>query len=146
MEIIKRKYAIILLIAIVTVIGLSTVYASTENDTSNKTTLSFKSTPPISVSEMVNAIRFSLSSKTYDYDTLSWLKEFNTDYVVYYIVMNSTDANKISANATTSISVSNTISYNILENNSLGHGLNNILHVEDVELISSDLKNFDFSG
>ena len=142
----KKKFTIILAIAIVAVIGLSAAYAIAENNT----TLSIKSEPPVHIGEIVNTIEVQPFFKNYNSTTLTWLKEFSSDYIVfptpdYYIVMNSTDAVKISKNATTGISISSNITCSVLENRSLGSGLNNVLYVEDVEVISNDVNNFVFS-
>lgn len=50
----KKKFTLMLLIVIVTVIGLSTVYAV---DEVNKTTLSIQAEQPVTVGEMVNIIK-----------------------------------------------------------------------------------------
>ncbi len=142
----NKKFTLILAIAIVAVIGLSAAYAITENNT----TVSIKSEPPTHVGEMANSIEVQPFFKNYNSTTLNWLKEFSSDYVVfttteYYIVMNSTDATKISENATTGISIKNNITCNVLENKTLGKGLNNILYVENVEVISEDVEKIVFN-
>lgn len=145
----KRKITIILLIAIVAIIGVSTIYAATQNETTNKTTLSIKADKPVSVSEMVNSIQVQPYYKNYNHTTLNWLKGFGSDYVVYktneyHILMNSTDSNKIVKFITTGVSVNSTIKCDVLENKSLGNNINNILYVENVEVISQDLNNMAF--
>ena len=142
----NKKFTLILAIAIVAVIGLSAAYAITENNT----TLSIKSEPPVHIGEMTNTIEVQPFFKNYNSTTLNWLKEFSSDYVVfpttdYYIIMNSTDATKISENATTGISIKNNITCNVLENKTLGKGLNNILYVENVEVISEDVEKIVFN-
>lgn len=59
--------------------------------------------------------------------------------------MNSTDANKLSKNANTGVSTTCNISCNDLENKSLGKNLDNIIHVDNVELSSKGLSNFKFN-
>ena len=142
----NKKFTLILAIAIVAVIGLSAAYAITENNT----TLSIKSEPPVHIGEMTNTIEVQPFFKNYNSTTLNWLKEFSSDYVVfpttdYYIIMNSTDATKIIENATTGISIKNNITCNVLENKTLGKGLNNILYVENVEVISEDVEKIVFN-
>lgn len=145
----RKKFTLMILIVIVAFVGLSTIYAVSDVEQSNQTTLTIQAENPVAVGEMVNTIKTTPFFKNYNSDTANWLKEFNSDYVVfsskdYYVVMNSTDSNKLPKTITTGVSVKCNISCNVLENRSLGNGLNNILVVEDVEVISGDLDNFKF--
>ena len=148
--IMKKKFTLILVIAIATVIGLSAAYAITENNTTNSTTLSIETKSPMKVSEMVSIIPIEPFFKTYNHTTLNWLKEFDSNYVIYttdeyYLLMNASDAIKINEDVTTGVSVSNNITCNVLENRTFGSGLSNILHIENVEVISTDIDPIFFS-
>ena len=99
---------------------------------------------------MVNSVRTAPFFKSYDHSTLNWLKDLDSDYVVfstnqYYIIMNSTDAAKLPKTTTTGVSVKSNVTCNILENKSLGGGLKNIIHVDNVEVISGEMDNFVFN-
>ncbi|MDO5831432.1 MAG: hypothetical protein Q4Q14_01215 [Methanobrevibacter sp.] len=145
-----KKITIMLVIAIVAVIGLSAAYAITESNTTNNTTLSVETKSPMTVSEMVSIIPIEPYFKSYNHTTFNWLKEFDSNYVIYttdeyYLVMNASDAIKINEDVTTGISVTNNITCNVVENRTFGSGLNNILHIENVEVVSSDINPIFFS-
>ena len=145
----KKKLTLILVIAIVAVIGLSATYA-TESNSSSNTTLSVETKSPMTVSEMVSIIPIEPFFKSYNHTTFNWLKEFDSDYVIYttddyYLVLNASDAIKINEDVTTGVSVTNNITCNVVENRTFGHGLNNILYIENVEVISSDLDHIVFN-
>ena len=147
--IMKKKLTLILIIAIVAVIGLSATYA-TESNSSSNTTLSVETKSPMKVSEMVSLIPIEPFFKSYNHTTFNWLKEFDSDYVIYttdeyYLVMNESDAIKINEDVTTGVSVTNNISCNVVENRTFGSGLNNILYIDNVEVISSDMNPIMFS-
>ena len=55
------------------------------------------------------------------------------------------DAIKINEDVTIGVSVSNNITCNVLENRTFGSGLSNILHIENVEVISTDIDPIFFS-
>ena len=145
----KKKLTLILVIAIVAVIGLSATYA-TESNSSSNTTLSVETKSPMTVSEMVSIIPIEPFFKSYNHTTFNWLKEFDSDYVIYttdeyYLVMNESDAIKINEDVTLGVSVTNNISCNVVENRTFGSGLNNILYIDNVEVISSDMNPIMFS-
>ena len=145
----KKKFTLILIIAIVAVIGLSATYA-TESNSSSNTTLSVETKSPMTVSEMVSIIPIEPYFKSYNHTTFNWLKEFDSNYVIYttdeyYLIMNASDAIKINEDVTTGVSVTNNITCNVVENRTFGHGLNNILYIENVEVISSDLDHIVFN-
>ena len=147
----KQKFTLMLLIVIVAFVGLSTVYAVSESEQSNQTVLSIQAENPVPVGEMVNMIKTTPFFKNYDSNAVSWLNGFDSDYVVfstkdYYVVMNSTDSNKLPKTITTGVSINANVSCTVLENRSLGNGLNNMLHVKDVEIVSGNLDNFKFSN
>lgn len=147
----KRKFLILLLVAAAVMILLSASYAANENEQTNKTTLSMKANPPMKIGELVNQVKTHPGFKTYDSDALKWLEGLDSKDVVYsteegYIVMNSTDAAKIPDTVTTGVSVNCNITCKVLENRSLGNKLDDVLVVEDVEVASGELKNFDFGG
>ena len=145
----KKKYTLILLISIVAIIGLSATYAVTQNETTNKTMLTVGTDHPIKVSDLTNSIQTQPYYKNYNHTTLDWLKQFNSDYVVfktkeYAILMNSTDAAKLPSETTTGVSVTRNITCDIIENRSLGYDLINIIHVKNVEITSNDLNPMQF--
>lgn len=147
----KRKFTLLLLIAVFALMAASTTYAANENDTSNQTLISIDANPPMKIGEMINLVKTQPAFKTYDYKALQWLQGLDSSDVVYntdegYIVMNSTDAAKIPDTVTTGVSVSTNITCKVIENRSLGPHLDNVLVVEDVEMVSGDLKNFKFGG
>ena len=145
----KKKLTLILIIAIVAVIGLSATYA-TESNSSSNTTLSVETKSPMKVSEMVSIIPIEPFFKSYNHITFNWLKEFDSNYVIYttdeyYLVMNESDAIKINEDVTLGVSVTNNITCNVVENRTFGSGLNNILYIDNVEVISSDMNPIMFS-
>ncbi len=149
--IMKRKLIFVLLIAIVAFVGLSAISAVAENETVNEVNLTIVAQNPMTVSEMESAIKFNPEYKNYNYDVLSWLGEFDSNYVVvatgdYYVLMNASDANKLPGNINTGVSATSNVTCNVLENKSFGLGLNNIIYVEDVEVVSEGLENFVFGG
>jgi hypothetical protein len=147
----KRKFVLILLIAMSTLIVLSAAHAADENESTNKTMISMEANHPMEIGKMVSLVKTQPKFKNYDSNTLKWLDELNSKDVVYsseegYIVMNSTEAAKIPDTVTTGVSFNCNITCNILENKSLGPHLDDVLVVEDVEVVSNDLNNFDFGG
>lgn len=145
----KRKYILMLLIAIVAIIGLSATYAVSQNETSDITMLTVEANHPMKVNELISSMQSQPSFKNYNHTTLAWLKQFNSDYVVFKtkdkaIIMNSTDAKKLPGNTTTGISVTRNITCDIIENRSLGNNMINIIQVKNVEVTSNDLKNMQF--
>lgn len=146
----KEKFIFMFLIAMVALIGLSVIYAADANELTNKTTLSIKVQYPITIGELVNTISTKPAFKNYDYTTLNWLKGFGSGYNVfitddYYIVMNSSDSNKLSGHLNTGLSNSTKssytadVSFDVLENKSLGNGLSNVIHVENIEILSKNV-------
>ena len=149
-HIMKRKFIVLILIVMVAFIGLSAASAANENDASNKTKMSIEAQHPLTVSKLVHLIQSQPYYRSYDYSVLKWLKGLDSNDVVfsgngYFIIMNSTDANKLSKNANTGVSTTCNISCSVLENKSLGKNLDNIVLVDNVELSSKGLNNFNFN-
>jgi hypothetical protein len=147
----KRKFALAVLIAVSALMVLSAAHAAEENQSANKTLISMEANHPMKISELVNMVKNHPKFKNYDYGALKWLDELDSDDVVYsadagYVVMNSTEAAKIPDTVTTGVSYNCNITCNVLENQSLGPHLDDVLVIEDVEVVSGDLNSFDFGS
>ena len=103
-------------------------------DEGNKTNLTVYAFHSYPVESLVSEIMSLEYYKGYDNDTVAWMTQHYGDIALKLPTMDATD-----------VEITDDFSCKIVENRSLGKGLNNVLYVRDVEFIKQNEHSLDLA-
>lgn len=140
----NKKYSFLLILFLgIIILSINQVNYSS-SCSSNNTTLVVSGLKISSVEKLVEEITNEPYFEGYNQSTVEWLYTIGENQVFfsneYYVVMNSSDANKLPTEDSTDVFINDTFSCEIIENHSLGNNYPDILYVKDVEFLNQTIE------
>ena len=138
-----KKLWIVPIVFLLLILALVFAYSFSETGIGGeKTNFTVYSEGPISLSEIVEAIKTKDYYEGYDNETLKWMESLG-DMQVFsgdgiFLVMSSQDASKIPSEYVTDVSIHDFVSCEVVESHSLG----NVKYPKNVILV----KNLEYTG
>lgn len=118
-------------------------------DEGNKTNLTVYAFHSYPIESLVSEIMSLEYYKGYDNDTVAWMTQHYGDIAFSskgnFVIMDKRDALKLPTMDATDVEITDDFSCKIVENRSLGKGLNNVLYVRDVEFIKQNEHSLDLA-